>query len=50
VPEEEKAKEKKKVNPYKQRRACPKCGTGVHLAEHGNRFSCGRCGYSEMRR
>jgi ubiquitin-small subunit ribosomal protein S27Ae len=30
-------------------RSCPKCGPGTFLAEHGNRRSCGRCGYSEPR-
>lgn len=29
------------------RKACPKCGGGIFLAEHGNRRSCGKCGYSE---
>jgi small subunit ribosomal protein S27Ae len=28
---------------------CPKCGPGIFLAEHANRLSCGRCGYSESR-
>jgi small subunit ribosomal protein S27Ae len=28
---------------------CPKCGPGTFLAEHGNRRSCGRCGYSESK-
>lgn len=28
---------------------CPKCGAGTFLAEHGNRRSCGRCGYSESK-
>jgi len=28
-------------------RACPKCGPGTYLAEHSNRRSCGRCGFSE---
>jgi small subunit ribosomal protein S27Ae len=27
-------------------KSCPKCGTGVFLAEHGNRESCGKCGYT----
>jgi small subunit ribosomal protein S27Ae len=31
------------------RRHCPKCGSGVFLAEHKNRFSCGRCGYTEYK-
>ncbi|HTZ62134.1 MAG TPA: 30S ribosomal protein S27ae [Thermoplasmata archaeon] len=30
-------------------KACPKCGPGVFLAEHGNRRSCGKCGYSESK-
>ena len=32
------------------RRACPKCGPGVFLAEHKNRFSCGNCGYTEFKK
>ena len=28
---------------------CPKCGTGVFLAIHANRKSCGKCGYTEMK-
>jgi len=27
---------------------CPKCGPGTFLAKHGNRVSCGRCGYTEF--
>ena len=30
-------------------KACPKCGPGVFLAEHGDRRSCGKCGYSESK-
>ena len=33
----------------RQRRHCPKCGDGVFLAEHKNRVSCGRCGYTEFK-
>ena len=29
-------------------RACPKCGTGVFMAKHGDRLHCGRCGYTEF--
>lgn len=25
---------------------CPVCGSGVFLADHGDRLSCGRCGYT----
>ena len=27
---------------------CPKCGDGVFLAEHSDRKSCGKCGYTEF--
>ena len=27
---------------------CPKCGPGVFLAEHKDRTSCGKCGYTEF--
>jgi ubiquitin-small subunit ribosomal protein S27Ae len=33
----------------RQRRHCPKCGDGVFLAEHKNRVSCGKCGYTEFK-
>lgn len=33
-----------KVNRIK--RICVKCGSGVFMAEHKNRFSCGKCGYT----
>lgn len=29
---------------------CPKCGPGVFMAEHGDRVSCGRCGYTEFKK
>ncbi len=31
------------------RRHCPKCGSGVFLGEHKDRFSCGTCGYTEYK-
>jgi len=34
----------------RDRRNCPKCGDGVFLAEHKNRTSCGRCGYTEFKK
>ncbi|NLT36952.1 MAG: 30S ribosomal protein S27ae [Methanomassiliicoccus sp.] len=30
-------------------RNCPKCGPGVFLAEHKDRNSCGKCGYTEFK-
>jgi len=50
VAEEKKGAKEKKIIPYRKRRACPKCGAGVRLAEHQNRFSCGKCGYMEAKR
>jgi ubiquitin-small subunit ribosomal protein S27Ae len=31
-------------------KSCPKCGPGCFLAEHANRVSCGKCGYTEMKK
>jgi len=31
------------------RKHCPKCGPGVFLADHKNRLSCGKCGYTEFK-
>jgi len=28
--------------------SCPDCGAGVFLAQHKNRKSCGRCGFTVM--
>jgi small subunit ribosomal protein S27Ae len=30
-------------------RPCPKCGSGVWLAEHKDRLSCGKCNYTEFK-
>lgn len=32
------------------RQPCPRCGSGVFLADHGDRLSCGKCGYTEFRK
>ena len=29
---------------------CVKCGEGVFLAEHEDRRSCGKCGYTEYKK
>ena len=36
-----------KINRF--RRHCPKCGPAVFLADHKDRFSCGKCGYTEYK-
>lgn len=28
---------------------CPKCGPGIFMAEHKDRYSCGKCGYTEKK-
>ncbi|MBN1324362.1 MAG: 30S ribosomal protein S27ae [Methanotrichaceae archaeon] len=33
-----------------RKQVCPRCGNGVFLAEHANRLSCGRCGYTEFKK
>jgi small subunit ribosomal protein S27Ae len=34
----------------RKKQNCPKCGDGVFLAEHANRTSCGKCGYTEFKK
>ena len=29
---------------------CPKCGVGFILANHKDRASCGKCGYTEVKK
>jgi ubiquitin-small subunit ribosomal protein S27Ae len=28
---------------------CPKCGPGVFMASHADRFACGKCGFFEKK-
>jgi len=30
-------------------RTCPRCGAGVFMGEHSDRFTCGKCGYTEFK-
>lgn len=32
------------------RKFCPRCGEGVFLAEHKDRRTCGKCGYTEFKK
>lgn len=34
----------------RKRTECPKCGPGVFMAEHADRVSCGKCGYTEFKK
>ncbi|NLD56552.1 MAG: 30S ribosomal protein S27ae [Methanomicrobiales archaeon] len=29
---------------------CPRCGPGVMMADHKDRVTCGKCGYTEFRK
>ncbi|MFX1443935.1 MAG: 30S ribosomal protein S27ae [Promethearchaeota archaeon] len=31
-------------------RTCPKCSAGYFLADHYDRWSCGKCGYTVFKR
>jgi len=44
-----KKEKKKNLKAYKKGKTCPKCGSGVRLAEHKDRWSCGKCGYYEKK-
>lgn len=30
-------------------KSCPKCGSGVFMAQHEKRAHCGKCGYTEFK-
>ena len=34
----------------RKRQECPRCGSGVYMAEHANRTSCGKCGYTVFKK
>jgi small subunit ribosomal protein S27Ae len=40
---------KKYKNGKIQGQWCPRCGPGAIMAVHGNRVTCGRCHYSEIK-
>lgn len=33
----------------RKKKTCPKCGPGVFMAEHKDRWTCGKCGYTIMK-
>jgi small subunit ribosomal protein S27Ae len=33
----------------RKRRYCSRCGEGTFMAEHDNRFHCGKCGFTEFK-
>ena len=32
----------------RSKRDCPRCGKGTFMAEHKDRFTCGKCGFTEF--
>lgn len=36
-------------NGKSKNKSCPKCGPGVFMANHKDRLSCGKCGYTEKK-
>ncbi len=34
----------------RSRKFCPKCGPGVFMADHEDRLTCGKCGYTEIKK
>ena len=44
---DKKEESKKSVKPYKSGKMCPKCNS--RMADHADRYSCGRCGYTEFK-
>ena len=33
----------------RKKKTCPKCGPSFYLADHSNRATCGKCGYTEFK-
>ena len=32
----------------RKNKSCPKCGSGTFMAQHKDRYACGKCQYSEF--
>ncbi|MFH0835710.1 MAG: 30S ribosomal protein S27ae [Candidatus Micrarchaeota archaeon] len=43
-------KKERKTKKFEKKQNCPKCGPGTNLGKHNNRVSCGKCGYTEMKK
>jgi small subunit ribosomal protein S27Ae len=33
----------------RKNKSCPKCGPGIFMAAHKDRYTCGKCGYMEKK-
>ncbi len=42
--------DKDKDDIKRKNRSCPKCGQGTLMAEHKNRYVCGKCQYTEYKK
>ena len=38
----------KKGDKLEKNKTCPKCGSGVFMAKHKDRYTCGTCHYTEF--
>ena len=34
----------------KLKRECPRCGKGIFMADHKDRYTCGKCSYTEFKK
>jgi len=34
----------------RERKVCPRCGLGTYMAEHKDRYYCGKCGFTEWKK
>jgi len=34
----------------REKRACPRCGSGIYMAEHNDRYYCGNCKFTEWKK
>ena len=34
----------------RSKRECPRCGKGIFMADHKDRYTCGKCGYTEFKK
>ncbi|MBS3134923.1 30S ribosomal protein S27ae [Candidatus Woesearchaeota archaeon] len=49
-PSKKYAKYKLEGNSLIRAKTCPKCGSGIFLAEHKDRLHCGKCGYVQIKK
>lgn len=34
----------------RKKRLCPRCGLGTYMAEHNDRYYCGKCHFTEWKK